>query len=332
MRIWFIVLWLVFETVLQNKYAASLGIDQYQCLTHDDCTDSAHFCAWTTCNSTKSFSCSECKPCTLCTCDSDSIDFQCPQKQCPGQPYSSVRFVQGEFYNFSNLQLQGYTCLRRFLVSGNIFSLSQLPIFTQHPATVATFDESVPLSVLCPAYVRSGIFVPSKTPDTTFQAVVSSEGTPQLHIQYQRSLIGLTPKASCPSNGRPSATARTASCSQPQRAPSSSTARPSPTKAGTPGSSSSKVPPRRRRTPPATAPPTPRRASPRGTCPLGRRAARPSWSSTAPRPPPRCPRTSASTSSRAPPPPSAGGRCGAGPVASFGGLVGRDRGDSAGPG
>ena len=156
------------------RYCAASGQGGSQCFTHDDCTDPAQFCAWTTCKDSNLYLCSECQPCTQCRCDSDSIDFECPQTKCPGQPYNSVRFLQGEFYNFSNIPGESYSCLRRFVVSGNIFSLSQLPIFSQHPATVANFSEPPRVSTLCPTYVRSGIL--KEVENLELQVIVSSEG------------------------------------------------------------------------------------------------------------------------------------------------------------
>jgi hypothetical protein len=179
---------LVFHEVLivffgvQNVVSQTLA----QCFTHYDCSDPQHFCAWNVCEDEagESYRCGTCKPCSACLCDTNSTDFQCPLDRCPAQPINGVRFLQGYFHNHSVLgQVPGYNCIRRLVVTGNLFSIMQLPMYTLHPATTAIFNESDSLSSACPSYTRSGIF---KSPlvlingSLTLNVVVSSEGVSTL--------------------------------------------------------------------------------------------------------------------------------------------------------
>ncbi len=117
-------------------------------------------------------------PCEECICDINSIDFQCPLLQCPSQPKNGVRFLQGAFYNHSALQDQDHLCVRRLVLMGNMFSLVQLPVYTLHPATIATFNQT-DLMPACPSYARSGVLrstVELSSSGLRLDALLSSEG------------------------------------------------------------------------------------------------------------------------------------------------------------
>jgi hypothetical protein len=173
---------LVFHAFLGGELAASQTFTQ--CFTHDDCSDTHQFCAWTLCEDTVggSYPCGTCKPCTECLCDTDSTDFRCPSDRCPTQPINGVRFLQGFFHNHSAIrQVPGYNCVRRLVVTGNIFSIMQLPVYALHPATTAILNESDSLSSICPSYTRTGVFKSSLDPINNtlkLDATISSEGAP----------------------------------------------------------------------------------------------------------------------------------------------------------
>jgi hypothetical protein len=151
-----------------------------QCFSHDDCTETAHFCAWTKCQNDagSAYSCGRCMPCEECICDMNATDFRCPLVQCPSQPINGVRFLQGAFYNHSTLQVQSHYCVRRFVVMGNMFSLVQLPVYNLHPATTATFNQTDVLPS-CPNYARSGVLRSTfelLSNGLRLKALLSSEG------------------------------------------------------------------------------------------------------------------------------------------------------------
>jgi hypothetical protein len=128
-----------------------------QCFSHDECADTAHFCSWTKCQDENGspYPCGRCLPCEECICDDNSTDFRCPMT-CPSQPSNGVRFIQGAFYNHSTLQVEDHHCVRRLVVMGNMFSLVQLPVYSLHPATTATINQTDVLFT-CPSYVRLGV-------------------------------------------------------------------------------------------------------------------------------------------------------------------------------
>ena len=152
------------------------------CFTHSDCSDAQKFCAWTIGldGAGESYPCGACKPCSECLCDTDSADFQCPPDRCPAQPINAVRFLQGLYFNRSVLgRSPDYSCVRRLVVTGSVFSITQIPLYNRHPATTALFNESDILSFICPSYTRSGILKStSKLINGTLKlvAVISSEG------------------------------------------------------------------------------------------------------------------------------------------------------------
>jgi hypothetical protein len=153
-----------------------------QCFAHDDCSDPQHFCAWSECEDEvgERYPCGGCKPCTECLCDSDSSDFRCPLDRCTAQPINGVRFLQGFFHNHSVLeQVPDYNCVRRLVITGNIFSIIQLPVYKLHPATTAMFNESDSQISKCPSYTRHGILKSSReliNGTLKLVAVISSEG------------------------------------------------------------------------------------------------------------------------------------------------------------
>lgn len=152
------------------------------CFSHTDCVGPDDFCAWTNCteNDGQSYSCGRCRPCADCICDDYSIDFQCPSAKCPAQPINGVRFLQGEFVNYSVVvQMPNYTCFRRLVVSSSMFSFEQIAVFTSHPASMTGFTQPVLLSSLCPAFLQSGVLNISNRMDQSVldvQAIVLSQG------------------------------------------------------------------------------------------------------------------------------------------------------------
>ena len=152
---------------------ASLPLNQ--CASHSECTNINEFCSRAHCGG--AFMCGVCRPSAECYCDGDSIDYKCPS---PGYPTFAVRFLQGIFRNQTAMQAPGYECIRRLVVSGNMFTFSQFPVFTAHPASTATLnlaDESISE---CAGHFKSGVFagMTAISPETTsINATISSEGT-----------------------------------------------------------------------------------------------------------------------------------------------------------
>lgn len=174
--------WLLLQiSTLVIFYTANGQVQSSVCYSHDSCAE-AQFCAWANCTNELGslYPCGVCKPCAQCICDSDSVDYECPLLQCPEQPSNGVRFLQGEFYNISSLNKpEGYTCVRRFLVTGSTFSFLQLPVYTYHPANSAILNESALLSLVCPTYLSSGVLETQGSKDgqtLNLRALVTSEG------------------------------------------------------------------------------------------------------------------------------------------------------------
>ena len=95
------------------------------CYSHDDCLNTSEFCGWSTCVDpyAREYRCAECTGCSNCKCDWDSIDGSCPRTRCPGQPSSAVRFLQGAFYNETEIFTPiDFVCMRRLSFSGSTFS------------------------------------------------------------------------------------------------------------------------------------------------------------------------------------------------------------------
>lgn len=154
------------------------------CFSHDECPDT-QFCAWANCtdNVGNPYPCGLCQPCAQCTCDNYATDYQCPLSRCPQEPFKAVRFLQGEFYNSMNLtQVEGFACMRRFVVTGSMFSFIQLPTYIMHPANMAVLQESSLLTLYCPTYVLSGVLEPMPTKDYSssdilnLRAIITSQG------------------------------------------------------------------------------------------------------------------------------------------------------------
>jgi hypothetical protein len=153
-----------------------------QCFAHNDCSDPQHFCAWSVCEDEvgERYPCGGCKHCSACLCDSDASDFQCPLDRCKSQPINGVRFLQGFFHNHSVLeQVPDYNCVRRLVITGHIFSITQLPLYKLHPATTAILNESNSLTSICPSYSRHGNLRSSHefiNGTLKLVAIISSEG------------------------------------------------------------------------------------------------------------------------------------------------------------
>jgi hypothetical protein len=152
--------------------ACAVSLQLNQCTSHSDCSNMNEFCSSTPCSG--ALMCGACRPSTECYCDNDSID-----SQCPGHPALAVRFLQGIFRNQTALQVPGYECIRRLVVTGVMFTFSQFPVFTSHPASTATLDMTEELTSGCPSLFKSGVF-PGMTGISSevikMNAIISSEG------------------------------------------------------------------------------------------------------------------------------------------------------------
>jgi hypothetical protein len=81
-------------------------------------------------------------------------------------------------------QAPGYQCVRRLVITGNMFAMQQLPVYTLHPADLAIFNETGLVFSGCPSYSRSGLLRNSQTMANNglkLDAIMSSEGTSELH-------------------------------------------------------------------------------------------------------------------------------------------------------
>ena len=171
--------WAIFLSlvVVQNILAEN----STQCFAHDDCLQPGHFCAWSICidETGDSISCGMCRPCKMCICHKDSTDFFCPTRRCPAQPVG-VRFLQGRFHSHSTLfKAPDYDCIRQFEITGNVFSISQLPIYSSHPATTGILNGSDIILSECSSYTRSGVLGSlhvQPNGQIKFDVIVSSEG------------------------------------------------------------------------------------------------------------------------------------------------------------
>jgi hypothetical protein len=186
---WRIAFILLINSMLSRTPITSslLAETDTNCFTHEDCVHPSYFCAWVDCfdENGNPLRCGRCRPCEECICDINSADFQCPTFKCPAQPIDAVRFLQGAFHNHSDLaQAPGYQCVRRLVITGNMFAMQQLPVYTLHPADLAIFNETGLVFSGCPSYSRSGLLRNSQTMANNglkLDAIMSSEGTSELH-------------------------------------------------------------------------------------------------------------------------------------------------------
>ena len=171
-----VVLLLVLGVVLDAE-------NSLPCFVHDDCLQPDQFCAWSTCigRAGDSYSCGKCRSCDECRCDQDSTDFHCPVIRCPAQPINGVRYLQGKFDSQSSLlETPDFQCIRQLVVSGNVFSISQRPIYSLHPAITAILNESDAAILACPSFSRSGVLggLQVENGQIRLDVIVSSEGDP----------------------------------------------------------------------------------------------------------------------------------------------------------
>ena len=149
-----------------------------QCFDHRNCSV-LEFCGWAQCQSNGiEYSCGRCMPCSMCICNSNSVDFECPRNQCPDQPVYGVLFWQGIFYSTTDLQSDpNFKCVRRLAIVGNSFSMLQVPVSKNHPASSATMP--TPNSTDCFGHSRSGVLkgsVYKSQGQYTLSMAVTSEG------------------------------------------------------------------------------------------------------------------------------------------------------------
>jgi hypothetical protein len=153
------------------------------CYRHQDCQNGT-FCGWSACPSVNglTYACGICKSCADCVCNRDSVDYVCPTYQCPDSPTEGIRFLQGLFLNSSEIKsAPGYTCFLKITISGNMFSILQIPVYTLHPATTATLIDAAALEPECPSISRSGVLhTPNQVagPDLLVNVTVLSQGLP----------------------------------------------------------------------------------------------------------------------------------------------------------
>jgi hypothetical protein len=168
----YLLAWLCFFV---RFIACANSLPFIQCTSHSDCSNMNEFCSRIPCAGASL--CGACRPSAECYCDSDSIDSQCPSS---GRPTLAVRFLQGIFRNQTTMQAPGYECIRRLVVTGVMFTFSQFPVFTSHPASTATLDMTEELTSGCPSLFKSGVF-PGMTGIISSElikmnATISSEG------------------------------------------------------------------------------------------------------------------------------------------------------------
>jgi hypothetical protein len=163
--------------VCSEQQATSNG-----CFSHEDCLNPSDFCAWVQCQNDDgtTYNCGRCRPCSLCLCNTNATDFECPSQRCPSQPAYGVKFWQGVFYNSTPLRIYpNVTCVLRFAVFGNMFSILQIPVPNNHPAESATLN--IPISSECQGFARSGVMHSSAYESNgvySLNMIISSEGSP----------------------------------------------------------------------------------------------------------------------------------------------------------
>ncbi len=148
------------------------SLQSIPCASHSECSNMDDFCSRTAC--VGALACGICRPSAECYCDSDSID-----NQCPYSPTLAVRFLQGTFQNQTALDVPDYECIRRLVVTGNMFIFSQFPVFTMHPASTAKLDRTEAVISNCSSFVKSGVFAGMagiSSEVVRMNATISSEG------------------------------------------------------------------------------------------------------------------------------------------------------------
>ena len=159
---------------LISLIAFSFSEESRSCRNHGECLSSDEFCSRIPCVGSV---CAICRPLSQCFCDEDSIDRRCPY---PAYPAFAVRYLQGVFRNRSAItKAPGYECLRRLVVTGSVFSMSQYPVLAQHPASKATLNFTEDISSECFSFTKYGVFdkIIGLSSDTVnFKITASSEG------------------------------------------------------------------------------------------------------------------------------------------------------------
>ena len=145
--------------VLQINCISDAQSSALECFKHEDCRNGT-FCGWMNCPSFDgmSYPCGTCRNCSECACHRDSIDFECPVDRCPYTPNDGIRYLQGLFLNISDMSsAPGYTCNLRLAITGNVFTLLQIPVYNLHPVTTATFSSNADLEPECPTISLTGV-------------------------------------------------------------------------------------------------------------------------------------------------------------------------------
>lgn len=166
-RIFQQILWKIFILYIKSIQCLNSSVGSHvnftACSSHRECARRSDFCAFETCLDDRglTYRCGLCKPCIFCNCDSDSIDGQCPVLRCPDQPSSSVRFLQGSFWNVTDVitsassSTGNYRCIRLLEVVGGSYSLLQMSVVSNHPADMEV-NAPVAVSTVCPHFAFHG--------------------------------------------------------------------------------------------------------------------------------------------------------------------------------
>ena len=167
---------------------------QGQCFYHDNCT-ALNFCGWAECQNEDGFwyKCGRCLPCSMCICNSDATDFECPRDRCPAQPTKGVMFWQGIFYSTTDVISEpNFQCIRRLSISGNSFSILQSVMSSTHPASSATL--TTPESTTCIGRSRSGVLKSStyvSQGQYELNMAITSEGQRRIEICGSSGMIAV---------------------------------------------------------------------------------------------------------------------------------------------
>ena len=156
------------------------------CLRHDDCSDD-QFCRWTWCDSGEEwwYICGICKPCAECARNGDGIDLSCGA-QCPDQPSSELRFLQGEFYSSWDLQGTQLSCLYHIVFMGDTLTESRMIVPRDHPAgapVAGQYYQEVGCG-LCQPFIASGIFRVAKSSPPMLLKVTYTSLSTQASLQW----------------------------------------------------------------------------------------------------------------------------------------------------
>ncbi len=144
---------------------ADIREQELKCSAHADCAENSQFCAWTTCKDYSGwvYKCGQCKNCSQCFCNADSIDYACPQSRCPASPHKGMRELSGSWTLLSDIQepkTYNFLCVRRVSFSGRMFSDMQMVVSLADPgrADGPNAEHIQNAENFCKPFDRSGHF------------------------------------------------------------------------------------------------------------------------------------------------------------------------------